>query len=225
MAVQQTRGLRRGTGLREGDLLAARALGRAGLDLGDRRAARGFGRVRVGDGQAAGDARPGAARALPRRGADAGGRARGARGHPPPPPARALPGRGARDVVGPGARGGGGARARDLAGAVGADRAQARQPHARPARGPDPDRRRRDRGARTRALADLGDGEAGTFTRVSDSDPEMLRYLSSRGIDRGARDRGGGPRALRRPAHGARRRSRARPGRPAGAGHAGRRPG
>ncbi len=40
---------------------------------------------------------------------------------------------------------------------------------------------------RTRALADLGDGEAGTFVRVSDADPEMLRYLSSRGIDRGAR--------------------------------------
>ena len=38
---------------------------------------------------------------------------------------------------------------------------------------------------RTRALADLADGERATFTRVSDSDPAMLRYLSSRGIERG----------------------------------------
>lgn len=40
---------------------------------------------------------------------------------------------------------------------------------------------------RTRALADLEPGERGTFTRVSDSDPEMLRYLASRGIERGAK--------------------------------------
>ncbi len=38
----------------------------------------------------------------------------------------------------------------------------------------------------TRALSDLGPGERGRFTRVSDADPEMLRYLSSRGIERGA---------------------------------------
>ncbi len=31
-------------------------------------------------------------------------------------------------------------------------------------------------------LADLEAGQAGVFTRVSDSDPEMLRYLSQRGI-------------------------------------------
>ncbi len=36
---------------------------------------------------------------------------------------------------------------------------------------------------RTRALSDLEPGEHGVFTRVSDSDPEMLRYLSSRGIE------------------------------------------
>ena len=34
----------------------------------------------------------------------------------------------------------------------------------------------------TRALADLRAGEGGRFTRVSDSNPDMLRYLSERGI-------------------------------------------
>jgi DtxR family Mn-dependent transcriptional regulator len=34
----------------------------------------------------------------------------------------------------------------------------------------------------TKALADLAPGDAGTFVRVSDADPEMLRYLSERGI-------------------------------------------
>jgi DtxR family transcriptional regulator, Mn-dependent transcriptional regulator len=34
----------------------------------------------------------------------------------------------------------------------------------------------------TRALADLNPGERGTFSRVSDSNPDMLRYLSERGI-------------------------------------------
>jgi DtxR family transcriptional regulator, Mn-dependent transcriptional regulator len=34
----------------------------------------------------------------------------------------------------------------------------------------------------TRALADLAPGERGVFTRVSDSNPEMLRYLSELGI-------------------------------------------
>jgi DtxR family transcriptional regulator, Mn-dependent transcriptional regulator len=36
--------------------------------------------------------------------------------------------------------------------------------------------------ARTRALSELGEGDRGIFTRISDSDPEMLRYLSERGI-------------------------------------------
>jgi DtxR family transcriptional regulator, Mn-dependent transcriptional regulator len=39
----------------------------------------------------------------------------------------------------------------------------------------------------TRPLSDFEPGEAGTFVRVSDSDPEMLRYLSSRGISPGDR--------------------------------------
>jgi DtxR family Mn-dependent transcriptional regulator len=34
----------------------------------------------------------------------------------------------------------------------------------------------------TRSLADLQSGERGRFARVSDSNPEMLRYLSERGI-------------------------------------------
>ncbi|HEY1277239.1 MAG TPA: metal-dependent transcriptional regulator [Thermoleophilaceae bacterium] len=37
----------------------------------------------------------------------------------------------------------------------------------------------------TRALADLPDGERGRFVRVSDADPEMLRYLAGRGISPG----------------------------------------
>jgi DtxR family Mn-dependent transcriptional regulator len=34
----------------------------------------------------------------------------------------------------------------------------------------------------TESLAELQPGDAGTFVRVSDSDPEMLRYLGERGI-------------------------------------------
>jgi DtxR family Mn-dependent transcriptional regulator len=34
----------------------------------------------------------------------------------------------------------------------------------------------------TRALADLQPGESGVVARVSDSNPEMLRYLADRGI-------------------------------------------
>ncbi len=39
----------------------------------------------------------------------------------------------------------------------------------------------------TRALADLQPGDRGIFVRVSDSDPEMLRYLQERGIAPGER--------------------------------------
>lgn len=39
----------------------------------------------------------------------------------------------------------------------------------------------------TRSLASLAPGERATFVRVSDSDPEMLRYLTSRGIAIGDR--------------------------------------
>jgi DtxR family transcriptional regulator, Mn-dependent transcriptional regulator len=39
----------------------------------------------------------------------------------------------------------------------------------------------------SRPLDKLREGEAATFTRVSDSDPQMLRYLAERGIRPGAR--------------------------------------
>jgi DtxR family Mn-dependent transcriptional regulator len=39
---------------------------------------------------------------------------------------------------------------------------------------------------RTTSLASLEPGDVGTFARVSDSDPEMLRYLAERGIRPGA---------------------------------------
>jgi DtxR family transcriptional regulator, Mn-dependent transcriptional regulator len=39
----------------------------------------------------------------------------------------------------------------------------------------------------TRALSELEPGAAGTFVRVSDADPDMLRYLDSRGIALGDR--------------------------------------
>ncbi|MGN6372770.1 MAG: metal-dependent transcriptional regulator [Solirubrobacteraceae bacterium] len=41
----------------------------------------------------------------------------------------------------------------------------------------------------TRSLDTLDDGEEGMFVRISDSDPEMLRYLSDRGIRPGGRVR------------------------------------
>jgi DtxR family Mn-dependent transcriptional regulator len=40
---------------------------------------------------------------------------------------------------------------------------------------------------RTTGLAELEQGQAATFARVSDSDPEMLRYLAELGIRPGAR--------------------------------------
>jgi DtxR family Mn-dependent transcriptional regulator len=39
----------------------------------------------------------------------------------------------------------------------------------------------------TVSLADLGTGASGVFVRVSDSDPEMLRYLGRRGVTPGSR--------------------------------------
>jgi DtxR family Mn-dependent transcriptional regulator len=41
--------------------------------------------------------------------------------------------------------------------------------------------------APTRPLADLEPGDSGVFVRVSDSDPDMLRYLADRGIAPGDR--------------------------------------
>jgi DtxR family transcriptional regulator, Mn-dependent transcriptional regulator len=55
----------------------------------------------------------------------------------------------------------------------------------------------------TRSLADLAPGDRGRFTRVSDSNPDMLRYLSERGIAPGdeveltGREPFGGPLTVR----------------------------
>jgi DtxR family transcriptional regulator, Mn-dependent transcriptional regulator len=57
-----------------------------------------------------------------------------------------------------------------------------RDPHGDPI--PTPDGRIDE--APTTALRDLDTGACGVFVRVSDSDPEMLRYLSERGIAPGA---------------------------------------
>jgi DtxR family transcriptional regulator, Mn-dependent transcriptional regulator len=57
--------------------------------------------------------------------------------------------------------------------------------------------------APTRSLAELGPGERGRFTRVSDSNSDMLRYLSDRGIAPGdevelvGREPFGGPLTVR----------------------------
>ena len=50
----------------------------------------------------------------------------------------------------------------------------------------------------TSALADLEPGARATFVRISDSDPEMLRYLAERGIAPGDELRGHRQAALRR---------------------------
>ncbi len=57
-----------------------------------------------------------------------------------------------------------------------------RDPHGDPIPGPDGAIEE----APTRSLAELEPGEHGRFTRVSDSNSEMLRYLSERGIEPGA---------------------------------------
>ncbi len=62
------------------------------------------------------------------------------------------------------------------------------RPEARPARRPDPERRPgAARSPRPTASTALEAGDRGVFVRVSDSDPEMLRYLSQRGISPGDR--------------------------------------
>lgn len=57
-------------------------------------------------------------------------------------------------------------------------------PHGDPIPGPDLEFPDDEEG---RPLEALGEGEAAIFTRVSDSDPKMLRYLEERGIKPGAR--------------------------------------
>ncbi len=57
-------------------------------------------------------------------------------------------------------------------------------PHGDPIPGPDLEFAERDD---SRPLEALDEGEVATFTRVSDSDSKMLRYLAERGIKPGAR--------------------------------------
>jgi DtxR family Mn-dependent transcriptional regulator len=57
-------------------------------------------------------------------------------------------------------------------------------PHGDPIPGPD---LMLPKGEEGRPLDSLQEGESAVFTRVSDSDPRMLRYLSERGIRPGAR--------------------------------------
>jgi len=54
-------------------------------------------------------------------------------------------------------------------------------PHGDPIPGPDGEIQE----GPTRALGELEPGQRGVFSRVSDSDPDMLRWLADRGIERG----------------------------------------
>ena len=127
-------------------------------------------------------------RALSRRAADRGGSPCGAGGAAPSPPAGAVPRPGARDVLGSRPCRGRGARARALRGARGADRRAAgstRRSTRTAIRSPRPSSR--STSAPRRSLDELPVGAAGRFVRVSDSDPEMLRYLAEHGIALGDR--------------------------------------
>ena len=84
------------------------------------------------------------------------------------------------------ARRGRGARAPHLRGARGADRGQARRAGARSAWRPDPRPDLAISADDSVPLTDLDPGEQGVFTRVSDSDASMLRYLAERSIQPGA---------------------------------------
>ncbi len=120
-------------------------------------------------------------RALARRRA---GRAGGAA---PPSAAGAVPGRGAGHALGPRPRRGRGARARHLARALRADRRRSSATRRSiPTAIPSPARTGRSTRSPTRALGELEPGQRGVFSRVSDSDPDMLRWLADRGIERGA---------------------------------------
>src|SRR3954470_16654933 len=145
--------------LRQGHLRAAAAPGHRRHHERARRAARRDARPRGGHGQEAGPAGARPPRAVPRRRAHRGGRAACPRGAPPPPAARALPGRGPRDAVGPRPRRGRGPRARHLRGARGAHRRQARPPDPRSPWRPDPHAGPDDRGAGH--ASDAGPGRRG----------------------------------------------------------------
>ncbi len=125
-------------GLRQGDPRSRRPRGGAGRDDGARRPARRLAGDGHGDGQEDGRPRARHLRALPRRRADRDRGAHGPRGDPPPPPARVVPRRGARDAVGPRPRRGRGARALHQRGPRGADRRRPRRSRPRSARRSDP---------------------------------------------------------------------------------------
>ena len=61
----------------------------------------------------------------------------------------------------------------------------------------------------TRTLESLVPGDEGTFVRVSDADPEMLRYLAQQGVAAGRTPAGARAPAVRRSAARQRRRTRA----------------
>ncbi len=54
-------------------------------------------------------------------------------------------------------------------------------------------------------MSELDDGHTGLITRISDENPELLRYLAAEEIDAGRRRRGAGPEAVRRRPGGAHR--------------------
>ena len=152
------------------------------------------GRLGLRHGQEARRARAGAPRALQGRRADAARAAPGARDHPPPPPARAVPCRGVRHALGPGARRGRQAGTRPVGGAGGVDRAQARRSEGRSPRRSDPDPRRLDRrarddlagGAGSRATARASCASATPIPRCCATWPgtRSAPASSSRSIDR-----------------------------------------
>lgn len=79
-------------------------------------------------------------------------------------------------------RGGGGPGARSLRGSGGIDRRQAGDPTHDPHGDPIPTRDLQILEIPTRSLQSLEAGAHGVFARVSDADPEMLRFLAARGI-------------------------------------------
>ena len=110
------------------------------------------------------------------------GRARRAGDGAPAPADGDLPGSRARLQLGRGARRGRDPRARRVRPDARPHRRQAGTSHPRSARRSDPRRRRPGAHARARQLSVCQDGDTGTVARISDADPEMLRYFDSVGI-------------------------------------------
>ena len=126
----------------------------------------------------------GRARALPRRHADAGGRAGRARGDPPPPAARAVPDGGARALGWDEVHAEAERLEHHLSEEVEARiDACPRLPHARPARRPDPDAELElERRIRRACSTELEAGDEAVILCVPDGDPALLRYLAELGL-------------------------------------------